>query len=39
MKTVMLAVESIDMVAERTKQALKGKPQGDYISFASLDLL
>ena len=39
MKTVMLAVESIDSVAERAKQALKGKPQGDYISFASLDLL
>jgi predicted transcriptional regulator len=39
MKTIMLAVESIDTVAERAKQALKGKPQGDYISFASLDLL
>lgn len=39
MKTVMFAVESMDTVAERAKQALKGNQQGDYISFASLDLL
>ena len=39
MKTVMLSVESIESVAESAKQALKGKAQGEYISFASLDLL
>lgn len=39
MKTVLLAVESMETVAERAKQALNGKPQGDYISFASVDLL
>lgn len=39
MKTVVLSVESIDDVAERTKLALQGKSQGAYISFASLDLL
>lgn len=39
MKTVMLSVESINTVAERAKQALNGKLQGAYISFASLDLL
>lgn len=39
MNTVMLSVESIGSVAERAKQALKGKAQGAYISFASLDLL
>ena len=39
MKTVMLSVESISSVATRAKQALSGKPQGDYISFASLELL
>lgn len=39
MKTVMLSVESISSVAESAKQALKGKAQGEYISFASLDLL
>jgi Predicted transcriptional regulator len=39
MNTVMLSVETISSVAERAKQALKGKSQGAYISFASLDLL
>jgi predicted transcriptional regulator len=39
MNTVMLSVESINSVAERAQQALKGKAQGAYISFASLDLL
>ena len=39
MKTVMLSVESTSSVAARAKQALSGKPQGDYISFASLVLL
>ena len=39
MKTVMLSVESMSSVATRAKQALSGKPQGDYISFASLELL
>ena len=39
MKTVMLSVESMSSVATRVKQALSGKPQGDYISFASLELL
>jgi len=39
MNTVMLSVESINSVAERAKQALKGSAQGAYISFASLDLL
>ena len=39
MNTVMLSVDSINSVAERAKQALKGKAQGAYISFASLDLL
>ena len=39
MKTVMLSVESISSVAARAKQALSGKPQGDYISFTSLELL
>ena len=39
MKTVMLSVESTSSVAARAKQALSGKPQGDYISFASLELL
>ena len=36
MKTVMLSVESMSSVATRAKQALSGKLQGDYISFASL---
>jgi len=39
MKTVVLSVESISSVAESAKQAFKGKPQGEFISFASLDLL
>jgi predicted transcriptional regulator len=39
MKTVVLSVESINSVAESAKQAFKGKPQGEFISFASLDLL
>lgn len=39
MKTVTLSVESINSIAERAKQALKGKVQGAYISFTSLDLL
>ena len=39
MKTVMLSVESTSSVVARAKQALSGKPQGDYISFASLELL
>lgn len=39
MNAVMLSVESVGNVAERAKQALKGKAQGTYISFASLDLL
>ncbi|MEQ1600522.1 MAG: helix-turn-helix domain-containing protein [Methylophilaceae bacterium] len=39
MKTVMLSVDSMNSVAERAKQALQGKAQGAYISFASLDLL
>ena len=39
MKTVVLPVASISSVAESAKQAFKGKPQGEYISFASLDLL
>ena len=39
MKTVVLSVASINSVADSAKQAFKGKPQGEYISFASLDLL
>ncbi len=39
MNTVTLSVESIANVAKRAKQALQGKPQGAYISFASLELL
>jgi predicted transcriptional regulator len=39
MKTVVLSVESINSVAESAKQAFNGKPQGEFISFASLDLL
>ena len=39
MKTVMLSVESMSSVATRVQQALSGKPQGDYISFAILELL
>lgn len=39
MKTVVLSVESINSVAESAKQAFKGKPQGEFISFASLELL
>jgi predicted transcriptional regulator len=39
MKTVRLSVESINSVMESALQAFNGKPQGDHISFASLDLL
>ena len=39
MKTVVLSVESINSVAASAKQAFKGESQGEYISFASLDLL
>ena len=39
MKTVTLSVESIESAKQRAKQAFQGKPQGAYISFASLDLL
>lgn len=39
MNTVMLSVDSINNVADRAKQALQGKTQGAYISFASLELL
>ena len=39
MKAMMLSVEPISSVATCAKQALSGKPQGDYISFASLELL
>ncbi len=39
MKTIVLSVESINSVAESAKQAFKGKSQGEYISFASLDFL
>jgi len=39
MNTVVLSVESTQSVAERAKRALKGKAEGNYISFASLDLL
>lgn len=39
MKTVTLSVESIDSVINSAVQAMHGKPQGEYISFASLELL
>lgn len=39
MKTVILSVESIDIVADSAKQAFKGKAQDEYITFASIDLL
>lgn len=39
MKTVVLSVESIDSVAGGAKQAFKGEVQGEYITFASIDLL
>ena len=39
MKTVILSVASINSVAETAKQAFSGKAQGEFISFASLDLL
>ena len=39
MKTVVLSVASINSVADSAKQAFKGEPQGEYISFANLDLL
>jgi predicted transcriptional regulator len=39
MSIVTLSLESVNGVAERAKQAFKGKAQGEYISFASLDLL
>ncbi len=39
MKTVRLSVESVNSVIDSALQAFDGKPQGDYISFASLELL
>lgn len=39
MNTVTLSIESANSVAERAKQSFKGKSQGEYISFSSLDLL
>jgi predicted transcriptional regulator len=36
---VVLSVKSVNSVAESAKQAFKGKPQAEFISFASLYLL
>ena len=39
MKTVTLNVSSPDMARRRTAAALRGKAQGNFISFASAELL
>ncbi len=39
MKTVTLSVESTNGVIDSALQAFDGKAQGEYISFANLDLL
>ncbi|HEY5236948.1 MAG TPA: hypothetical protein VIJ62_01095 [Rhizomicrobium sp.] len=39
MKTVTMGVESLDTVFARVRQAVKGKPQGARISFASVELM
>jgi predicted transcriptional regulator len=39
MTTVTLSVASIADVRRRTSAALRGKPQGAFLSFASIELL
>lgn len=39
MKTVIIGVESREAAKTRIAAALKGKPQGSFISFISVDLM
>jgi predicted transcriptional regulator len=39
MSTVTIGVSSLDDVMRRTAAAFRGKPQGEHISFASVELL
>lgn len=39
MNTVTIGVESVDSVKARLKEAVRGKPQGAFITFASVDLM
>ncbi|HEY6434241.1 MAG TPA: transcriptional regulator [Acetobacteraceae bacterium] len=39
MTTVTIGVSSLDDVLRRTTDAFRGKPQGEHISFASVELL
>lgn len=39
MNTVTIGVSTLDEVARRTAAAFRGKPQGERISFASVELL
>lgn len=39
MNTVTIGVSSLDEVMRRTAAAFRGKPQGERISFASVELL
>jgi len=39
MSTVTIGVASLDEVTRRTAAAFRGKPQGERISFASVELL
>ena len=39
MSMVTIGVSSFDDVIQRTTEAFRGKPQGEHISFASVELL
>ena len=39
MSTVTIGVSSLDHVMRRTAAAFRGEPQGEHISFASVELL
>lgn len=39
MRTVTMGVADIDTVTRRALEAFKGKPQGSFITFASVELM